>query len=328
MGGERPAGSPAPGHLSLSVEADGILPLRAACLECAAVRHHGSVPEAGPVAWWWQRYLGLPRWGRGLVLAGSAASVVVALVAAVGGGGGTEVEEPVGDGGATPTTVSTRVDRLPSTPGAATSRPGLAGPGAGVPDGDDRVVERIVDGDTIVVVVGARVRLIGIDTPESVDPRRPVECFGREASAHIGSLAPPGTAVRLVYDVERVDRFGRALAYVYRLADGLFVNGAMVGDGYAQVFTVPPNVRHTDELLALQREAREAGRGLWSACPADDTAGSGAAASSACDRSYPDACIPSPPPDLDCGDVPHRRFRVEGPDPHRFDGDGDGLGCE
>lgn len=135
-----------------------------------------------------------------------------------------------------------------------------------LPAGDDVVVERIVDGDTLVVDGGTRVRLIGIDTPETVDPRRPVECFGQEASGHLTELVPPGTAVRLVYDVERLDRYERTLAYLYRSADGLFVNAAMVRDGYASSYTVPPNVAHADEFVALQREAREAGRGLWGEC--------------------------------------------------------------
>ncbi|MFN7150141.1 MAG: thermonuclease family protein, partial [Microthrixaceae bacterium] len=107
------------------------------------------------------------------------------------------------------------------------------------------VVERVVDGDTLVVVVdGAeeRVRLIGMNTPESVDRRRPVMCFGKEASAHLDELVPAGTPVRLERDVEVRDRYDRLLAYLYRASDGLFVNLAMVTDGYAQQYTFPPNV--------------------------------------------------------------------------------------
>lgn len=205
---------------------------------------------------------------------------------------------------------------------------------AGLPVGDDTTVESVVDGDTIVVAGGTRVRLIGVDTPETKDPRQPVQCFGREASAFTASLVAPGTAVRLVHDVERLDRYGRTLAYVYRLSDGLFVNAALVADGYALAATFPPNVAHTEELTALAREAREEGRGLWSACggePAavpDVTVAPPAPAGGSCERSYPGVCIPPAPPDLDCGDVPHRRFQVLPPDPHRFDGEGDGVGCE
>lgn len=127
----------------------------------------------------------------------------------------------------------------------------------------------VVDGDTIVVRLGGaeeRVRLLGIDTPESVDPRSPVECFGKEAAAHTASLLPPGTPVRLVRDVEARDRYERLLAYVYRIDDGTFVNLRLVEDGYAAVLTYPPNVAHADEFVAAAGEARESGRGLWSAC--------------------------------------------------------------
>ena len=138
----------------------------------------------------------------------------------------------------------------------------------GLPDGVDVAVERIVDGDTIVVSGGIHVRLIGVDTPETVDPRRPVACFGKEASGFISSLLPRGTAVRLVGDVEQEDRYGRVLAYVYRRDDGLFVNAELVRQGYANVLTVPPNLAHTDEFEAAARDARVASLGLWSACPA------------------------------------------------------------
>ena len=130
-------------------------------------------------------------------------------------------------------------------------------------------VDRVVDGDTLVAA-DERVRLIGVDTPESVDPRRAVQCFGREASAYLSSLLPPGTPVRLVADVEQRDRYDRLLAYVYRLPDGLFVNAELLRSGHAQVLTVPPNVAHSDRFVALAAEARRTGRGLWTACPADD----------------------------------------------------------
>ena len=106
-------------------------------------------------------------------------------------------------------------------------------------------------------------RLIGIDTPESVKPGSPVECFGREASALMKRLVE-GRRVRLERDVEERDRFGRLLAYVHR--GELFVNAEMVRRGYATVATFPPNVRHVDTFLRLQREARADGRGLWRGC--------------------------------------------------------------
>jgi|tagenome__1003787_1003787.scaffolds.fasta_scaffold20401223_2 micrococcal nuclease len=132
--------------------------------------------------------------------------------------------------------------------------------------GDATKVERVVDGDTIVVTGGERVRFIGMDTPETKDPRKPVQCYGREASARTEQLLPPGTAVVLVYDVDRTDRYGRTLAYVYRARDNLFVNASLVRDGYAMALTVPPDVAKADEFVRLAREAREADRGLWHAC--------------------------------------------------------------
>ena len=131
-------------------------------------------------------------------------------------------------------------------------------------------VTRVVDGDTLVVDVGGvdeRLRLIGINTPESVDPNRPVMCFGKEASAHLAELTPPGTAIRIERDVEARDRYDRLLGYVYRASDGEFVNLAMVTDGFANQYTFPPNVEHVDAFRAAARTARDAGTGLWSACP-------------------------------------------------------------
>jgi len=130
-------------------------------------------------------------------------------------------------------------------------------------------VRRVVDGDTIIVRIEGRderVRLIGVDTPETVDPRRPVGCFGKEASDHTKSLLSDGTAVRLERDAEQRDRYGRLLAYVYRLSDGLFVNDELLRDGYGQLLTIPPNVTHVERFRASQRAARESGVGLWSAC--------------------------------------------------------------
>lgn len=128
-------------------------------------------------------------------------------------------------------------------------------------------VSRVIDGDTFVLASGERVRLIGIDTPETVHPTRGVEPYGRQASDFAKSLLG-GKRVRLVYDVEPRDRYGRLLAYVY-LPDGTFVNAELVKRGYAQMATFPPNVRHVETFRSLQREAREAGRGLWANAPTE-----------------------------------------------------------
>ena len=126
-------------------------------------------------------------------------------------------------------------------------------------------VTRVVDGDTLVVTGGERVRLIGVDTPETKKPGSPVECFGRAATAETKRLVD-GRAVRLRFDAERRDRYGRLLAYVHRASDDLFVNAELVRRGFAQALTIPPNVRHADRFVRLQRAARRAGRGLWRAC--------------------------------------------------------------
>jgi micrococcal nuclease len=135
------------------------------------------------------------------------------------------------------------------------------------------VVVRVVDGDTLVVDVGGHeehVRLIGIDTPESVAPNRPKECFGDEASARLGELVPPGTEVRLTRDVEPRDMYDRVLAYVERSGDGLHVNLTQVADGYAVALNYPPNTAYRDDLARAERSARAAGIGLWAACGGAD----------------------------------------------------------
>ena len=134
-------------------------------------------------------------------------------------------------------------------------------------------VTRVVDGDTIRVRIAGgeeRVRLIGIDTPETHGQGGLRECFGEEAASHLAGLIPPGTAVRLVRDVEARDRYGRLLAYVYRRSDGLFVNLALARDGFATTLTYPPNVAHADELAAAVRSARTGQKGLWQRCGSAD----------------------------------------------------------
>jgi micrococcal nuclease len=134
-----------------------------------------------------------------------------------------------------------------------------------LPPGTDGTVERVVDGDT-VVVDGRHVRLIGIDTPETVKQDAPVGCYGPEASTATKALLPVGERVRLVADVERQDRFGRELRYAYRLEDGLFVQSYLVRAGFARTLVVRPNVARRDVLATIEREAKDAGRGLWGAC--------------------------------------------------------------
>jgi micrococcal nuclease len=140
------------------------------------------------------------------------------------------------------------------------------------------VVTRVVDGDTIRVEIQGveyRVRYIGIDTPETVDPRRPVGCFGPEASAFNESLVG-GRNVGLEKDVSETDSFGRLLRYVWLPAEETesgepeMVNALLLEHGYAQIATFPPDVKYQGEFLTIQQEARESQRGLWgAACDTD-----------------------------------------------------------
>lgn len=126
-------------------------------------------------------------------------------------------------------------------------------------------VDRVVDGDTIVVLMDGteeKVRLIGVDTPESVhpDPDRNVP-YGKVAADYTRDRLL-GQQVYLEYDVEARDKYGRLLAYVW-IGDEMF-NKTLLSEGHAMLATFPPNVRYVDEFTVLQTEAREAGRGLWS----------------------------------------------------------------
>ena len=173
------------------------------------------------------------------------------LVAACGGGPGRE---------------NSSVDS--AAPASATAaNPSLATDRAPVGATETAHVVRVVDGDTIVIDRGRgdeRVRYIGIDTPESVKPNTPVEFMAQEASAANEALVA-GRDVVLERDVSDTDQYDRLLRYVWlREGDGwVFVNLELVRRGFAQAATYPPDVRWTDTFLAAQREAREAGLGLW-----------------------------------------------------------------
>lgn len=137
-----------------------------------------------------------------------------------------------------------------------------------LPAGSGTVVS-VTDGDTVTVDIDGtreKVRLIGIDTPETKKPDTPVQCFGPEASAFTESLLPPGTAVHLQRDIEARDKYGRLLAYVYRTSDELFVNLEIVRRGYARLLTYPPNVAHVDEFVSAARAAEGDDIGLWAGC--------------------------------------------------------------
>lgn len=135
-------------------------------------------------------------------------------------------------------------------------------------EGEKALVTKVVDGDTIVVNDKTTVRFVGIDTPETVDPRRPVGCFGKEASNETKSLLT-GKEVILQKDVSDTDKYNRILRYVFLpLENGqiLFVNDYLVRVGFAQVYTYPPDVKFDEEFRQAETEAREAKRGLWGRC--------------------------------------------------------------
>jgi len=123
-----------------------------------------------------------------------------------------------------------------------------------------RTCVRVVDGDTIVLDGQETIRLIGVDTPETKDPRKPVEAFGQEAYEFTKGLVE-GKKVRLEYDQERIDKYGRTLAYVY-LDDGTFVNAQIILQGYGHAYTAFP-FKYMENFRGYERMARERGLGLW-----------------------------------------------------------------
>lgn len=245
------------------------------------------------------------------------------------------------------------------------SRPGNAkaaeGKLSGIPRGAQAAtVLSITDGDTLHVRAlrpgpvlhstgDVTVRLLEIDTPETVDPSQPVACFGEKASAELSRLVPPGSRVWVLPDRQLIDPYGRTLLYMWRRSGArtTFVNLELVRRGYARAVLYEPNDRYIAPMRAAEATARAADRGLWGACPyfgAPAHAAHHAAASRHhrhkhprglastggrhCDPSYPTVCIPPPPPDLDCSDIRYTNFKVRGTDPDNFDSDGDGIGCE
>ncbi|TPG89017.1 nuclease [Brevibacillus laterosporus] len=130
------------------------------------------------------------------------------------------------------------------------------------PNGKMKVkIDRVVDGDTFKTAKGEKVRLIGVDTPETVKPNNPVEPYGKEASNYTKKMLE-GKEVTLQFDVQPFDRYQRLLAYVY-LEDGTFYNEHLVHEGYARIMTVPPNVAQAEVFLKAEQDARENNRGLW-----------------------------------------------------------------
>ena len=226
---------------------------------------------------------------------------------------------------------SAQVHENPEVKGEGTEIESLQQDQQETTDAEGVKVTRVIDGDTIEIEGGARVRYIGIDTPETVAPTSTIQCYGKEASNKNRELVE-GKQVKLEKDVSETDRYGRLLRYVY--VGDTFLNDYLVRQGFASAFSYPPDVKNQSQFTEAQTEARNNNRGLWGAC-----SGSGLTQPKAitqpttpqsgnCDQSYPTVCIPPAPPDLDCSDISYRRFKVVAPDPHNFDGDHDGVGCE
>lgn len=150
--------------------------------------------------------------------------------------------------------------------GAGDSAPTTLAPGALEANA---TVENVVDGDTIDAVIDGRtdrVRLIGIDTPETKKPNTPVECFGPEATSFTESLLPVGTPIRIERDTVNRDDFGRLLGYVYRAEDGVFVNYESIRQGFATPLSIEPNTTYIELFVEAARSAESDDVGLWSAC--------------------------------------------------------------
>jgi endonuclease YncB( thermonuclease family) len=180
----------------------------------------------------------------------------------------------------------------------------------------------VVDGDTIDVQLKEqtfRIRYIGVNTPEQD------QALYTEATAYNQKLVG-GKTVTLVKDTSDVDTFNRLLRYV--IVGEKFVNQELVTQGYAQASAYAPDTACVSTFEMAQRQAQTAKIGLWIPTPELDVPPITGENTGKCDPSYPGVCIAPPPPDLDCGDIPYRRFQVLPPDPHGFDRDGDGVGCE
>ncbi|MEI6729230.1 MAG: thermonuclease family protein [bacterium] len=204
-------------------------------------------------------------------------------------------------------------------------------------------VTQVVDGDTIKVSDLGTLRLIGIDTPETKDPRKVVQCFGVEASNRAKELLT-GKNVYLVFDpANRIDKYGRTLAYVFR-EDGYFFNAEMIKDGYANSYTKYPHPR-LEDFNNFQKEARENQRGLWSpsTCSGDTTKAASSSSSSVAPASSAPVVnqpVNNPPVNNNgggyiagtCGDLKKLglgNFRVGDPNYTKTrDRDNDGIACE
>ncbi len=271
----------------------------------------------------------------------AAGAVIVLVVAACGGTAANAASATEPTSTARPTSA---VVVSPTPTIAPTDSPTLAPSPTAAPEFLAGTVVEVVDGDTIHVQLPSgveKVRIIGIDTPETVDPNRPASCFGPEATAFAKeTLAGKPVTLELDPTQDRRDRFDRLLAHVH-VGDALYAAEAIAGGyGIHYVYEVPSI--HAAELAAAEASAKAANLGIWAACegrvdlplsavpeptPLPVVAASEPPAGSKCHPSYT-PCVPNAGHDLDCKDIGFK-VTIIGPDEYRLDGsDHDGLGCE
>lgn len=188
-------------------------------------------------------------------------------------------------------------------------------------------VIHVVDGDTIRVSMDGQdlpLRYIGIDAPENTEK---VEAFGEQAFERNQQLLQ-GKSVFLIKDVSEMDRYQRLLRYIF--AGEEFINLILVKEGYARAIRYPPDTACNALFQQAQIVAQSNHLGIRGIAKTSSTSNQASvqATPTQCDPAYPTVCIPPPPPDLDCGDITYRGFKVLPPDPHHFDGDKNGIGCE
>ncbi len=215
-------------------------------------------------------------------------------------------------------------------------------------------VLKVIDGDTIQIEGGKIIRYIGIDTPESVDPRKQVQCFSKEATER-NKKAVEGKIVKIEKDISETDKYNRLLRYVY--VDGIFLNKQLVKEGFAVASSYPPDIKYQDELENAETEARTHNRGLWQACISPTpTIKSASQTPKSLSNPTPTKAFPTSTSvpsiqsdsqfnfhqqnysgeDRDCSDfATHAEAQAfflsqGGPsnDPHRLDSDRDGVACE
>jgi micrococcal nuclease len=181
---------------------------------------------------------------------------------------------------------------------------------------EEATISAVVDGDTVKLSNGKTLRYIGVDTPETVDPRRAVGCFGSEASTY-NRLLTTGKTVYLEKDVSNTDRYGRLLRYVY-LQSGEMVNEMLIREGYAYASAYPPDIKYQDTFEKLEIEAREKNTGLWKSCAVSPTLKPQQTNQFTCD------CAKS------CNDITtcaEATFQLKSCSCKALDGNNDGIAC-